>query len=232
MDEVQEIKNRYERRKLNVPAGKYALTNPHILMNVQQKERKLVKLLHKQGMVSLSDKRILEVGCGTGSNIMEFIRFGARPENIIGNDLLENRLKTAKNNLPAGVKLLCGDASKLDLPELSFDIILQSTVFTSILSDSMKKDLAENMWRLLKPGGTIIWYDFVIANPHNPDVRAVPVREIKQLFPFADTIKIKRLTLFPFIAQKVTKRFFTPYLLLCTLPLKMHVLCAINKSCK
>lgn len=230
MDELSEIKLRYKRREANVRPNKYALTNPHILLLVQEKERETIKLLKKYNMLPLSGKSVLEIGCGTGQNLIEFIRMGATPHDIIGNDLLENRIATAKSLLPEDVSLICGDAATLDLPNNSFDIILQSTVFTSILDDELQIKIANHMWELLKPGGVILWYDFIHANPYNPDVRAVPIKKIHKLFPDVN-IKIKRVTLFPFIADFVTRYFYFPYTICNFFPfLRMHVLCIIKKN--
>jgi ubiquinone/menaquinone biosynthesis C-methylase UbiE len=230
MDELDKIELRYKKREKNVPHDKYALTNPHILLKVQEIERKMIRLLRKNKMLPLSNKRILEVGCGTGQNLIEFIRMGANPKNIIGNDLLENRINSARQLLPQDLTLISGDASTLDYPNDSFDIILQSTVFTSILDDQLKIKIAERMWNLLKPGGVILWYDFIHANPYNKDVKAVSIKEIYSLFPNGG-IKIKRLTLFPFIAEYVAKRFDFPYYILNIFPfMKMHILCTIRKK--
>ena len=53
----------------------------------------------------------------------------------------------------------------------SQDIVFQSAVLTSILDDEYKKRLANKMWELLKPGGAILYYDFIYNNPKNPDVK-------------------------------------------------------------
>lgn len=111
MNEIDAIKERYKRRGSKVPADKYLLTNPHILLGVQEKERKLVKFLNKYHLIPLRDKKILEVGCGIGSNLIDFIRLGANPKNITGNDLLESRIAAARERLPNDVRLICSDAS-------------------------------------------------------------------------------------------------------------------------
>ncbi|MFT9057181.1 MAG: class I SAM-dependent methyltransferase [Ethanoligenens sp.] len=228
-EELDRIKERYAHRGQVVPADKYLLTNPHILLGVQEKERKMVKLLRKNDLVPLRNKKILEVGCGTGSNLLDFLRLGAQPENIRGNDLLENRIAVARKRLPEKVQLFCGDASAQELEKESFDLILQSTVFTSILEDAMQEKLAYRMWSQLKPGGYIIWFDILHGNPYNPDVRAIPLKRIKMLFP-QGTFQVERVTLFPFIGQAVTRHVNFPYFILGTLPfLKMHLLCFIRK---
>ena len=55
-------------------------------------------------------------------------------------------------------------------------------VFTSILDKSFQEKLASRMWAWARPGGGILWIDFIWDNPKNPDVGWVPVKRIRQLF--------------------------------------------------
>jgi len=49
-----------------------------------------------------------------------------------------------------------GEASCIPFEEESFDIVMQFTVFTSILDEYMKKSIAREMLRVLKPDGIIL----------------------------------------------------------------------------
>jgi hypothetical protein len=82
----------------------------------------------------------------------------------------------------------------------SQDLVLQSTVFTSLLDDAFQQRLADAMWRWVKPGGAVLWYDFTVNNPRNPDVRGVPLARVRQLFPQAH-IDARRVTLAPPLAR-------------------------------
>ena len=147
-------------------------------------------------------ERILDVGCGRGFWLRQFIQWGAKPENLFGIDLLEERIQEGKQLCPLGVTLQLGDASNLEFQDDSFDLILQFTVFTSILDQQMKMKLAAEMSRVLKPGGAVLWYDYFFSNPHNPDVRGVTRKEILQLFPKL-SISLKRITLAPPLGRAV-----------------------------
>jgi len=96
---------------------------------------------------------------------------------------LEDRAALARHRLPAAIKIQVGDAAEIDPAEEPFDIVYQSTVFTSILDEGFQQKLADRMWALTKPGGGVLWYDFIYNNPRNPDVRGVPLRRIRELFP-------------------------------------------------
>ena len=164
------------------------------LFFIQDRERYVLAVLKRNGFSSLEARSILEIGCGTGYWLREFIKWGARPENITGFDLLPDRVLEAKRLCPGGVRIECGSAAELALPNEAFDLVFQSTVFTSILEFSMKRQVASEMLRVLKKNGIIVWYDFHVNNPWNPDVRGVKKREILKLFPGC-RIELLRVTL-------------------------------------
>jgi len=178
----------------------------------------------------LSQAKILEVGCGTGYFLREFIKWGARPENITGIDLLEESVAYARTRCPPTVRLETGSAAELPFPGGHFDIVLQSTVFTSILDSGLRRQVAGEMLRVLRPGGLILWYDFTVDNPFNPDVAAVKAREIRQLFPKC-RIDLRRATLAPPLLRKLAPLSWTACYLLSKIPfLCSHLLGAIRKE--
>jgi ubiquinone/menaquinone biosynthesis C-methylase UbiE len=163
---------------------------------------------------------MLEIGCGTGYWLREFIKWGARPEHLVGIDLLSTRVAEAKRLCPAGLDIRCGSATSLPFPAQTFDLVLQSTVFTSILDFEMKRQIASEMVRVLNDDGLIVWYDYHVDNPRNPDVRGVKKREIHQLFR-GYHILLRRITLAPPLA-----RLIAPYSsLACNVLEKVPLLC-------
>jgi ubiquinone/menaquinone biosynthesis C-methylase UbiE len=107
----------------------------------------------------------------------------AQPENITGVDLLADRVAKARQLCPEALKVCCGNAANLTFPDATFDLVLQSMVFTSILDPTARQQIAAEMLRVLKEDGLILWYDFYVNNPWNADVRGVKRHEIYRLFP-------------------------------------------------
>src|SRR5256884_3700165 len=70
----------------------------------------------------------------------------------------------------------------LPLPAASFDIVLQSTMFSSILEPALRWQVAAEMVRVLKPTGLILWSDFFLNTPQNHDVRGVSNHDITAFF--------------------------------------------------
>jgi SAM-dependent methyltransferase len=223
------IQAAYARRKRSVDADRYSYFNRGNLFLIQSREREVLDLLNRYGFRRLDARIILEVGCGTGYWLREFIKWGARPENLSGLDLLPDRITEARRLCPEGVRLQGGSATTLKFPDATFDLVLQSTVFTSILDREMKHQIASEMLRVLKPNGLILWYDYQLDNPRNPDVRGVGKGEIHSLFPRC-SIDLRRVTLAPPLARLLAPHSWLPCYLLEKVPLlRTHYLGVILK---
>ena len=225
--ECDRVRARYARRE--GVSDRYSPLAPDVLMAQQEKVRALARCFRRAGLLPLGDKRLLEIGCGHGGNLHQLLGLGFRPENLVGNELLEERIQSARHLLPVSLALHPGDATALDLPDASFDVVLQSTVFTSILDRTFQRKLAKRMWDWVKPGGGVLWYDFAFDNPRNPDVRGVPFQEIQALFP-EGRISRQRITLAPPLARLVCPIHPALYTALNVVPfLRTHWLCWIHK---
>jgi len=216
--EEKRIHEAYARRR---DGGLYSRFNRAYLFMVQEREQYFVKLLAQYGLRQLEDKKILEIGCGNGDLLRDFIKWGARPENLSGVELIADRVVEAVHLCPKDVKIQRGNAGNLQFPDEMFDIVVQSTVFTSVLDTVTKKQMAAEMCRVLKRDGLILWYDYHMNNPSNPDVKGVKLREIKALFPNCD-IRLERITLAPPIARRVAPHSW----LLCYFLSKIPWLCS------
>lgn len=197
---------------------------------MQELERRILAFLEQHTRAPLDELRILEVGCGTGFWLREFIKWGARPEHLVGIDLLADRVAEAKRLCPEGVTIQSGNAAQINFPSGSLDVVLQSTVFSSILDARMKKSVAREMLRVLRSGGIILWYDFSINNPNNPDVRGIGKAEIQDLFPNCD-VSSSRVTVAPPLARALAGKSWALCHVLASLRvLDTHLLAAIQKK--
>lgn len=189
---IQDVYKRRAREKV----GLYSWFNQAQAYILQEVERGLLALLIENGVDSLETRTILDIGCGSGSWIQEFMKLGALPENLAGIDLLDWRIDAARRTCPASVRLKCSSAEKLEFADRSFDIVSQFVVFSSILDLGMKRQIAGEMLRVLKDDGFILWYDFFINNPNNRDVQGINQNDICQLFPDC-RVTLRRITLAP-----------------------------------
>lgn len=227
-NEAQAVRDRYARRAAQDP--RYSLLNPAALLAVQERQRAMLRLFRRLDWHDLASRTLLEVGSGTGSNLLEFIWMGFAPQHLAGIELLPERHITARDRLPSSVQLTLGDATELPVVPESLDIVMQATVFSSLIDDAFQQRLASVMWRAVKRGGGVLWYDFTVNNPRNPDVRGVPLSRVRTLFP-QGRISARRVTLAPPIARPLARLHPALYTLFNTVPgLRTHVLCWIGKD--
>ena len=119
---------------------------------------------------------------------------------------------------------------RLPFSDGSFDFVSQFVLFTSILDQEMKRQMAREIYRVLVPRGRFLWYDFAYNNPRNPDVRGIRLAEVRELFP-GFSIASRRITLAPPLGRAIGHLGPTPYYsasqlrFLCT-----HYLCLLEKK--
>lgn len=226
-DETRTVAERYARR--GGLADRYSLLRPEVWQTVQERQRAMLALFARLGHADLAPLRLVEVGCGSGGNLLELLRLGFRPEHLIGIELLPERLAQARELLPPALVLHGGDATAIDLPTQSQDIVFVSTVFSSLLDDAFQQRLADTMWGWVKPGGGVLWYDFTVDNPANADVRGVPLARVHALFP-QGRVQSARVTLAPPLARRVVRVHPALYTVFNSIPwLRTHRLAWIAK---
>ena len=227
MSETDRVRDAYARRAERGADERYSLDDPANRYLFARRERDLIALLRRHVLLPLAGRDIIDVGCGNGALLRDLVRLGADPERCHGIDLLPDRIETARDSDPR-MTLEPGDGSALPYPDASFDIALQFTLLSSILDASMRRAIATATMRVLRPGGVLIWYDF-IWNPGNSDVRGIGVSELRRLYPNAH-IDARRATLAPPITRRLAR--ISPALCraLEALPLlRSHYLVAVRK---
>ena len=200
--EDDRIRAKYARR--NTRDSRYSWFNAGHVFMLQERERRVLELLRRAGVDSLDNRRILEIGCGQGFWLREFIKWGGKPENLTGVELLPERVEEARRLSPHGVNVILGSAAQVPLPDGRFDLVLQSTVFTSIQDSAVKQQIAAEMLRLVRPDGLILWYDFRVNNPWNPDVTGIRKAEALKLFSGC-RVHLYPITLTPPIVRRLAR---------------------------
>ena len=228
-DEAKHVRDRYARRDGARDAHRYSLSAPYALAAWQERQRKMLGLLKRAGLDDFAALHVLDVGCGSGGNLLDLLRLGVAPERLQGIELLSERAEAARTVLPASCRIWHGDALTVQISAASQDVIVLFTVFSSILSDAVQQQLAAQVWQWLKPGGAVLWHDFVYDNPRNPDVRAVLLKRVRALFPEAQ-VQAQRVTLAPPLGRAACRVSPALYPLLNAVPLlRTHVLCTLTK---
>jgi ubiquinone/menaquinone biosynthesis C-methylase UbiE len=104
----------------------------------------------------MENRRILEIGCGTGTNLNHYRESG---NDVYGIDLSPSMLKAAQANLGENAHLLLGDASLLPYSTDSFDLVIAMLTLHE-MPGSIRLPVITEISRVLKDKGYLLLIDF------------------------------------------------------------------------
>lgn len=168
---------------------------------IQAERLAAIEQILQRESVDLGSARILDIGCGAGGFIGWLIERGAPPEQCWGIDLLSERIALARQMHPRA-NFDVRDARELDFPAGSLDLVICSTLFSSVLDAHVASAIAREIDLVLAPGGVILWYDNRFPNPSNPNVREYGRRDIRALFP-GYASRLRPVTVLPAVARRL-----------------------------
>lgn len=175
--------------------------NPGNAAILQERDRGLRRALDHALGAGLTSVRVVDVGCGRAELLGWLQGLGVDPGRLHGIDLLADRIADGRRLHP-GLDLRCGDATQLPFEDSSIDLVVCSTLFSSILEPEVAAAVAKDIRRVLAPGGAILWYDVRMPNPGNPNTIAMTRARIHQRFPDLRD-ELRAATLFPPLARRL-----------------------------
>jgi SAM-dependent methyltransferase len=111
---------------------------------------------HVASGVDLTDRDVLEVGCGRGGGASYIARY-LHPRSVTGIDVAPNAVDFCKRHYAVdGLNFACGDAVALPFPDNSYDVVV--SVESSHCYSPVRNFLAETL-RVLRPGGYLLLAD-------------------------------------------------------------------------
>tara|TARA_B100001250_G_scaffold411569_1_gene440552 strand:- start:2614 stop:3228 length:615 start_codon:yes stop_codon:yes gene_type:complete len=180
-------------------------------LSIKNERDKIFHQIVKNENLCIKNEEILDFGCGEGFVLNLFNNWGVKSNLLIGVDISKKRIDLAKSKFP---QLRFIKISK-DLPfeNNKFSLIIISTVFSSIINEKYRAYWASELDRVLKPNGSILFYDMKINNPFNRKTKKVTMSELATLFKGYE-IKINSLTVWPHLARflSIISRRFYPLL--------------------
>lgn len=117
------------------------------------------------------DGKLLEVGCGEGSNLAYLARH-AQGCSLTGVDFSEKKVVFMSHAVP-GADAVCADATALPFGDEVFDVVYLRDLLHHV--DFAREAVLDEAWRVLKPGGRIVIFEshgrrmlsrlFMLVNP-------------------------------------------------------------------
>jgi len=227
LNETERIARAYQ--EMEARAGlRWSLANAGNRSMLAERRRIFRDLLEHAGWLPLGEKRALEIGAGTGTELAWLLEVGAVPANLVGVELLANRVATARHAFP-NIQFRQANAERLEDADGTYDLVLAITLFSSILDRAMAANVAGEITRVLKPGGALLWYDVRYDSVSNRNVRAVTAARVRDLFPSLRG-EVRTLTLLPPLARRLGPLTGAGYPVLSALPpLRSHLLGLLRK---
>ena len=179
--EQERINHVYRQWHGGAALARYAWHRPEIVSQQTARSRVLAGLLARTVGRDLSAVRVLDVGCGSGGFLRQLIDWGAMPSHLAGTELQQDRLEHARLRTAPGVRWHLG---RLDaFPDNGVDLVSAHAVFSSLPDEDTRRELAAEMWRVLKPGGWTMIFDVRYSHPRNTAVRKVTDIELLRFWP-------------------------------------------------
>jgi SAM-dependent methyltransferase len=120
-----------DRRKSMVDGGDFKFRRGEYAYNFlgfKEKFDTLARILIKEfGYENFTSKRALDVGCGRGSHLVNFLALGFPMSNLVGCDLSEDRIARISKSFSNGIRVFHGDFLDMQVPS---DVVL----FMEVLS--------------------------------------------------------------------------------------------------
>jgi SAM-dependent methyltransferase len=200
--------------------------NPGFSQLQGERWRKIAEIIGV-GLGGIASLRVVDVGCGKGgdlAHIAELLPDAA----LFGVDLSEERIAAARLAVPAAT-LQVQNGDTLPFQDCSVQLVVLSTVLSSILDPGTRRQVAAEAYRIMSDDGMLLIYDIRLPSPVNPNVCRIGKGELRALLPTA-RIWSYPITLLPPVARSLCRRWPGLYQpLACIRPLRSHYLSVVTR---
>ena len=111
--------------------------------------------------VSFEDKRVLDLGCNRGYLLHSFLQ--REKFEAIGADLVSYYLKDAKRDYGDEIQFVQSTPASIPLPDESIDVVYTIDTIEHL---SQPKEMLQDVFRVLRPGGLFLVHFNPWLNPH------------------------------------------------------------------
>jgi arsenite methyltransferase len=118
---------------------------------------------------------VLDVGSGSGTDVLIARHIVGDAGRVVAldvtNAMLERLRATARRQSINSITALRGDAEAIPLPDASIDVVTSNGALNLVFD---KKRALREIWRVLRPGGSLQLADIVLGQPVTDACRADP----------------------------------------------------------
>ncbi|HEX6573445.1 MAG TPA: class I SAM-dependent methyltransferase [Gemmatimonadaceae bacterium] len=164
------------------------LSNPEVLFQTFAIDRANISALRTLDL-DRSTAKVLDVGCGAGSSLFQFVRLGFNAQNLTGVDNSAERIEEARHVLPT-VTFHAASAESLPFEDSTFDLVFESTMLGTLESQSLLQSIAREMIRVCKSGGYIMLADWRYSKKGSGVKTAISKSFIERTFKVGETTRI------------------------------------------
>jgi SAM-dependent methyltransferase len=214
---LSETATTYERYALSGHAERWAHLEPGMRAAVRERDAWLLSALRPA-----LDGTVVDLGCGDGALGRLLDGSDARPRQLVGLDILEDRLAIAREGVPWG-RFIEASADDIPLDDGAADAVVAMTLFSSLQDEWFQARVAKEIDRVLASCGRLVIYDLRYPSPSNRHVSPVTAATLRGLFPDWPQ-KSRSMTLLPPLARSVLAGGPLRYRTLSALPpLRSHL---------
>lgn len=228
--EIKRMESVYSQREYDTDP-EYTDANPVYLHRIHSMERAALSGLKACGLEKkLAQLKILDFGTGNGRWFGRWIAWGATPSNLAGIDLRAKAVEMAHDTFP-NVVIRPVVEGRIPFDDGSFDIVYQNIAFSSILDNTLRRNAALEISRVLRPGGVLLWCDIAFNNPANKNIKSVKLQDVLALFPKFKKVRSKKVILAPPLAKLVVpvSWLMADFLESCVPLLRTHIFAVLQK---
>ena len=156
------------------------LRNPEVLFQTFAIDRANIAAL-RVADIDRQSARVLDVGCGSGASLLQFLRLGFNPANLYGIDMSEERIAEARARLN-GISFKVADARFIPQSDASIDLVFESTMLGTLDDPELLQAIARDMLRVTRPAGFIMLCDWRYSRKGSGVKTAINPAMIAKLF--------------------------------------------------
>ena len=124
---------------------------------------------------------VLDVGCGTGENVLFLAERGLAASGVDGAPTAIKKAQAKAKERGLNASFGVGDALDLSVPKRPYDTVIDSGLF-HVFSDEDRTRFAESLRRVMRPGGVYFLMCFSDQEPGDWGPRRVTQAEIRSVF--------------------------------------------------